>query len=188
MAIGSNLSCVRFGTWIDHFITEERQTWAINLTEEWGHVVPSNCNPVFYFHARFIYHAHVSFHWLHDPIILGSVILRKCDTQEGNWVARYVRQTPISWGSHRLSGERISLLFWKFSFYRAFYEMIFPKRKLFNSANSIGCERTRSSYAENFAQIVGLSYFSFKTKSRQLCEQQHILSPFPFHLQTFPRV
>lgn len=81
MAIGSNLSCVRFGTWIDHFITEERQTWAINLTEEWGHVVPSNCNPVFYFHARFIYHAHVSFHWLHDPIILGSVILRKCDTQ-----------------------------------------------------------------------------------------------------------
>ena len=104
------------------------------------------------------------------------------------WIAPYVRQTPISWGSHRLSGERISLLFWKFSFYRAFYEMIFPKRKLFNSANSIGCERTRFSYAENFAQIVGLSYFSFKTKSRQLCEQQHILSPFPFHLQTFPRV
>ena len=86
------------------------------------------------------------------------------DTQEGNWIARYVRQTPISWESHRLSGERISLLFWKFSFYRAFYEMIFPKRKLFNSANSIGCERTRFSYAENFAQIVGLSYFSFKTK------------------------
>ena len=188
MAIGSNLSCVRFGTWIDHFITEERQTWAINLTEERGHVVPSNCNPVFYFHARFIYHAHVSFHWLHDPIILGSVILRSVKLRKVTELHVTSDKPQFSWGSHRLSGERISLLFWKFSFYRAFYEMIFPKRKLFNSANSIECERTRSSYAENFAQIVGLSYFSFKTKSRQLCEQQHILSPFPFHLQTFPRV
>lgn len=34
MAIGANLSCVRFGTWIDHLITEETQTWATNLTEK----------------------------------------------------------------------------------------------------------------------------------------------------------
>ena len=68
MAIGANLSCVRFGTWIDHLITEETQTWATNINEKlnlmmrnsfvviakmikndfkWrGHVVPSDCNPV----------------------------------------------------------------------------------------------------------------------------------------------
>ena len=74
MAIGANLSCVRFGTWIDHLITEETQTWATNLTEKlnlmmrnsfvviakmikddfkWrGHVVPSDCNPVIWNFTR----------------------------------------------------------------------------------------------------------------------------------------
>lgn len=31
MAIGVNRSRARFGTWIDHSITEERQTWATNF-------------------------------------------------------------------------------------------------------------------------------------------------------------
>ena len=74
MAIGANLSCVRFGTWIDHLITEETQTWATNITEKlnlmmrnsfvviakmikndfkWrGHVVPSDCNPVIWNFTR----------------------------------------------------------------------------------------------------------------------------------------
>lgn len=149
MAIGANLSCVRFGTWIDHLITEETQTWATNITEKlnlmmrnsfvviakmikndfkWrGHVVPSDCNPVIWNFTRGWF---ITLTW--------PSIVDKHHGDIGEWTFTVSSSLNSSW-SHRLSSGEVSVFLYYFKFFlpRSLLWSDFPRENC-----SIQCTRS----------------------------------------------